>query len=723
MQKDDVPAALPLIAFTAGLLVSRYALAFALIALLVLGMRRFRPALVVLLLAAGAWTGGHGAAAQEAGMRSFDALDKERFVRIVAPLDHGWSRRNGTSVIVVRRFSADGAVFDRPLRIYSRSAELSPIDDYAEIVVEGFLRTAGDGQWVASVKSPRLISYRSRLSRWNPTCWNRAAAARLERYASEHPEAVALAEALALGRSERLDDAARESYKRGGTYHLLVFSGLQIALAAAMLSFVLRWLHAPRVADWSLLVLAVLAPLFIGPTASVCRASLSIALFALSRILHRPTSLANLWCVSALLRLAIAPADLTDAAFQLTYAGSGALLFAAAPFGRGKRAWMFALAVAELSITPLTLFHFHQYAIAGSLATLILSPLIAGTLTISAITCVAPSAFLLTVLGWMDRVALTINGFSASGSGIFAAPPVAFLVAGFGGCMIAIVLLRGRWRAAAMACCFAVPLVAAVARDRAAREVERPHLIALDVGQGDALLVRSGERNLLVDGGPSASLLLPMLADRGVRRLDIVLLTHAHPDHCAGLAGVVERLDVGELWLSPRRMEGDCAVRLLEAARNREVPIHLVRSRDAATLGAMRISTLVMDEGTRHSPENNSSIVTRLQLERTRALLTGDIERDAERALLPEIGRSRILKIAHHGSRTSSGSAFLERAAPALGLISCGRHNLFGHPHSQVLGNLKAAGVRIERTDLSGTVDLELDDNRIITHREIDTPR
>src|SRR5213075_2049945 len=174
---------------------------------------------------------------------------------------------------------------------------------------------------------------------------------------------------------------------RGGTYHLLVFSGLQIALAAAALAWLLRWLHAPRASDWLLLAFAMLAPLFIGPTASVSRASIAIALYAVSRILKRPTSLENLWCVAALLRLVIAPADLADCAFHLTYAGAGALLFIAR-----RRAWWVAPLAAETIIVPLTLFHFHQYAIGGSVMTLAMTPLIFAMLVASAIVFLWPPA-------------------------------------------------------------------------------------------------------------------------------------------------------------------------------------------------------------------------------------------------------------------------------------------------------------------------------------------
>src|SRR5258708_36559013 len=152
-----------------------------------------------------------------------------------------------------------------------------------------------------------MMTYEAFLKPFVPAAWNRRLTNRLRPFSPSHPTEVALVEALALGRGERLSDDVRDSYKRGGTYHLLVFSGLQIAFAAALIALALRWLHAPRASDWSLLVFSIAAPLFIGPTASVSRATIGIGLYAISRILHRPTTLENLWCVAALLRLIITP--------------------------------------------------------------------------------------------------------------------------------------------------------------------------------------------------------------------------------------------------------------------------------------------------------------------------------------------------------------------------------------------------------------------------------
>ena len=377
---NDVPAALPLIAFAAGLALGHSyaeAVGIAVVGLLLIALRSARAAVVCFALASGLFAAAHERATTAAADAAIGPLIADRFVTVVAPIDRDWSARGDAYILRCQRFVADGVSIDQPLTIYVRFVPRA-IGMERSIRAEGFLRRSERGVLVLTIKSPRLLAYEGSLSPLTPAAWNRAAASRIRPFAREHPTEVALVEALALGRSERLGDEVRDSYKRGGTYHLLVFSGLQIALAAALIALALRWLRAPRTADWSLLVFSIAAPLFIGSTASVSRASIAIGLYAISRILHRPTTLENLWCVAALLRLVIAPHDLVEPAFHLTYAGAGAILFAGKALAAWRARWLAYAAAAEISITPLTLFHFHQYALGGSVMTMILTPIVLG---------------------------------------------------------------------------------------------------------------------------------------------------------------------------------------------------------------------------------------------------------------------------------------------------------------------------------------------------------
>jgi competence protein ComEC len=728
--RSDVPAAFPLIAYAAGLALGHsYAegAGFAVVAVLLIALRRTRIAMACLALAGGVCAAAHGREAIRVDDAAINPLITDRFITIVAPIDRDWSVRGEAHVLRCARFVADGRAIERPLTIYTRFAP-PQIEMERSIRAEGFLRRNERGDIGLTIKSPRLMTYEGALNPFAPAAWNRALANRIRPFAGAHPTEVALVEALALGRSERLSDDVRDSYKRGGTYHLLVFSGLQIALAAGLIALALRWLRAPRTADWSLLIFSIGAPLFIGPTASVSRATIGIGLYAISRILYRPTTFENLWCVAALLRLIIAPQDLVEPAFHLTYAGAGALLFAGKALAAWRARWVAYAASAELAITPLTLFHFHQYALGGSLMTMLLTPVVFAMLVVSMAICAIPCNALFVVMGVLHRLCTFVNGIAAPVWGVFAAPPPAAVVTGYAIAMLSIALLRGRLRALAILTAMLIPIIGAIIVGRS--DVAAPRLTMLDVGQGDALLLRSPGHAVLIDAGGRLAdghfgerELLPMLVDRGVRRIDVAVLTHVHPDHCGGLPAVLANLDVGTLWISPRRFRGDCAQRVLEACSVRAIPIHLVRDGDTRTVGAIALRAFVADRTFKRSPENNSSIVLRASIGRWKVLLTGDVERDAEEMLATQDIKADVLKVGHHGSKTSSTSVLLDAVRPRMALISCGLHNTFGHPHPTVVESLHLRGVQTWRTDRSGSIDLDFLPGHLETHRQFDTPR
>lgn len=718
--RDDVPAALPLIAFVTGLLAGggvATALGLAAIAALIWRWSR-RASIAIALLALGLLLSPREHA---------HPPTTERFTTIVAPIESDWSVRDRYHVLRCSSFEANGVRFDAPISLYARF-EPKTIERDAAIRAEGFLRKAKGGRYSMSVKSPRLMSYAGQVSPLAPATWNRIAEQRLRRHAAAYPIEIAMIEALVLGRGERLSDEAKQNFRRGGTYHLLVFSGLQIALAAAVIAFALRWAGATRISDWSLIAFASMAPLFIGPTASVSRSSVGIALYAISRLLKRPTSFENLWCVAALARLILVPADIFDPGFHLTYAGAGALIFVGKPMATLVRWPAYAIA-AELVITPLTLFHFHQFALGGSLMTIVLTPIIFVMLIAGAAFCATEITALLFVIGLLNRLCTALNDVAAPMSGFFAAPAAATIAIGLLGALLAIVLFRGQVRAIAIALALMIPTTAAIARHGSHRRTQQPQIAFLDVGQGDAILLRSGTRNVLVDGGGRSddprfgeTVLLPLLVDRGVRKVDVVILSHAHPDHCGGLPAVIEQLDVGQVWLSPRRLRGECAQRMLEAIRESRTPIHLIHDRTLATAGELHIEAIAGRRTYRRDAENNSSVVVRVRTRGRSLLLTGDIESEAEADLAPLIGAVDILKVPHHGSRSSSTPLLLAAARPRLAMISCGARNWFGHPHPSVMKSLSERHIRTWRTDLSGTIDVEIG-GAIFCRPQFDTPR
>lgn len=651
----------------------------------------------------------------------------DRFVTIDAPIEADWSTGENAHVLRCSRFAANGVSVAAPISLYARF-EPPQIGREASVRAEGLLRIGEGGRYVMTVKSPRLMTYTGAISMWSPSTWNRLADQRLRRYAAAYPDEVAMIDALVLGRGERLSNDAKQNFRRGGTYHLLVFSGLQIALAAGVIAFALRWAGATRASDWSLIAFAALAPAFIGPTASVSRSSVGIALYAISRLLKRPTSFENLWCIAAIARLILVPADLADPAFHLTYAGAGALIFIGKPLSERAR-WIAYACAAEVVITPLTLFHFHQFALGGSVMTIVLTPIVFVMLLAGALFCATGLTPLLHVVGALNTVCMFLNGITAPLSGFFAAPMTAALGAGLVAALVAIAFARGKRRAVAIAFALLIPTSAAISRHLHGRRIDHPQIVFLDVGQGDAILLRSGTTNVLVDGGGRSgdarfgeTVLLPLLVDRGVRRVDLVILSHPHPDHCGGLPAVIDQLHAREVWLNPRRLRGECAYVMLGAIGEFETPVRLIRADAAARVGELQLLSFTAQRAFRHAAENNSSVVTRVTARGRAVLLTGDIELESEDELAPRILPVDVLKVPHHGSRSSSTPALLSAARPRVAVISCGANNWFGHPHASVLKSLKERHIRVWRTDRSGTVEVDID-GAILCRPQFDTPR
>lgn len=229
----------------------------------------------------------------------------------------------------------------------------------------------------------------------------------------------------------------------------------------------------------------------------------------------------------------------------------------------------------------------------------------------------------------------------------------------------------------------------------------------IDVGQGDAAWVRLGSDDLLVDGGTASAgpTVVAYLQGHGVDRIELLVATHPHADHVGGLVDVVDALAVDEAWISPAECDNSACAALEGALAAREVPAVAVRAGHERSLGGAGIRVVHPSEPL-YADANENSVVLRLTYGLVRLLLTGDAEAGAEARMLSggeALLGAEILKVAHHGSASSSGPEFLAAVGPREAVISVGP-NSYGHPSPTTLARLAAAGARIWRTDEVGNV-------------------
>jgi competence protein ComEC len=244
----------------------------------------------------------------------------------------------------------------------------------------------------------------------------------------------------------------------------------------------------------------------------------------------------------------------------------------------------------------------------------------------------------------------------------------------------------------------------------------------IDVGQGDALLVEfPGRKTMLVDGGgfPDSpfdvgeKVVSPVLWRKGIKRLDVLVLTHAHPDHLAGLVAVAANFPVGEFWEADPAPEEPAYAELTRRLASSTIRRRLSRGFIWRTAG-VRVEALHPGPGPGPAgvaAANDRSLVLRISFGREAFLLAGDIGFGAEREILASCSdlRSRVFKAPHHGSNSSSSAPFLERVRPREVLISVGAGNRYGFPAGPVLGRCARAGAAVLRTDLHGAVEASTD--------------
>jgi competence protein ComEC len=265
-----------------------------------------------------------------------------------------------------------------------------------------------------------------------------------------------------------------------------------------------------------------------------------------------------------------------------------------------------------------------------------------------------------------------------------------------------------------------VAIVIAIAGAALGDSVHREtRLTVLDVGQGDSILLetRTGAR-MLVDGGPDPDRVLLALDERippWDRRLDVLVLTHPHEDHVAGLARILERYRVGRVFEPGMRGPGPGWAAW--SAELHDGPPHGVLSTGAhLRLGEVELSVLWPDPGSvpRQPPDsgtgiNNASVVFLGEANGRRFLLMGDVEQGIDPTLLARgLPRVDVLKIAHHGSRTATTQAFVDAVRPRIAIASAGAGNPYGHPTRSTLDRVRASGARVYRTDQDGSVEVDL---------------
>jgi competence protein ComEC len=574
------------------------------------------------------------------------------------------------------------------------------------------------------------------------------------------PRVVPHARALVLGEYD-LETSERAAFQLSGLAHLLAVSGTHLILAVLALGRLIRWLLARieplarrvdvgRLAAAASIALSWVYADFAGGGGSAYRAAAMLTAGLFARALGRRPSGVRAFGWSLVGAAAVEPLAAHDLSFGLSVAATaGIMLWARGAERRAsptRRRWAAVVDWGWVAARATTAAHVACLPILLSLSSDVPVLAVAANVLAGPVGELAalPACLVHTVAWWTGPIEM---GLAALGSGalelvravahaaadegllMHLPPPTPWQLAALA------LALAARWgpprrrRQLLGAAALAIGLLEVVAVRQGAPRGEL-RVTALDVGQGDGLLVDLPDgRAMLVDGGglvgspvdTGERVVLEVLRHRRRRRLDVVVLSHPHPDHYGGLFTVLSEVPVTELWVSGLAEATHPRGRLaqaIEAARARGTRVKYARELCGSTrsFGAAAVDVLgpcpTFDAA---ANANDNSLVIRLRHGRRVALLTGDAEAHQEARLLAIHGEgleADLLKVGHHGSRTSTSPRWLEAVRPEVAMISCGVRNRFGHPHDVTLQGLARHGVAVLRTDRRGAVEWKTDGQR-----------
>lgn len=574
--------------------------------------------------------------------------------------------------------------------------------------------------------------------------WQDDAAKRIERLFA-NPTAAGYMKSLLLGLGEDVPVELESMYADLGLTHVLAISGLHVTLVSSLFMWTLERVGFRR--KWALIATSCMLigyVLLVGASSSAVRSGIMGGVGLACQVLNKRLDGKEVWAGTLLLMLLVNPYQLWHVGFQLSFAVTLGLIVYV-PFSQQVCEWIPAWIRALVAVTitaqvvsfPFLVYHFHQFSPLSWLVNLVVTPILSAV--------VLPLGYIAILLGmlhpllsswpvllstqlleWIHQPLLDLQKMAIPFSH-WSHPPWWWLLI-YGNFLIAVPILwklgyHRRRDGNVVLALFFVMLVMARQPFFAEKEVR---ITFLDVGQGDSSVVEIGNKKVyLIDAGGTLQLparepwrekrdpfevgkdvVLPFLRARGIETIDRVVMTHGDMDHIGGMDALVPRFSFGAVLVngtSPEAKEQE-ALRLLQ---NKGVPI-LTGKQGISWSDAPGVEWTWLHPGQKSNHSgNDASVVLQLTAYGTTVLFTGDIEADGERQLvqsgLPAVD---VLKVAHHGSHTSSSDAFLAATKPKTAVISLGLKNRYGHPSPEVLKRLQKTGTTVFRTDRHGAITL-----------------
>lgn len=541
--------------------------------------------------------------------------------------------------------------------------------------------------------------------------------------------------AMVLGDKGGLSEDTQKLYQQNGIAHILAISGLHISLIGAGLFYLLRRYVMPmHMAVITTVVFLMLYGTLTGFSVSTKRAVIMMMCMLGARFVGKHYDLLSALALSAIIQLMLHPFILYQTGFQLSY---GTVLGIALFVRRLQKielnkyffshVWLGSLGI-QMVTFPIILSSYYEIPLYSVAANVILLPLLGGIL-LASIAGIGIGCWKLLLgkfcfgfvhycLAFFDAVCHVLNHIPFHN--IILGAPERWQIVLYYAALIAWCLFEERFPSKRN---FVILIFSLVIICLPVHRVSGLKITNLDVGQGDCTCIRTEQEAMLIDGGSSdvsevgKYRIVPYLKSQGISQLDYIFLTHSDEDHTNGIVEILKDtdymgLEIGKLVLPDIEKQDESYQELKKLCERAGIATILMKKGDRITMGDLEISCLHPYFSYDWQSENDYSLTLQLQYKKFSGLLTGDLEDRGEKEL-EALTHVDYLKVAHHGSKGSSGKEFLQKISPDISVLSAGKNNRYGHPSFEVIERLAKVGSRSYCTIESGAVTVQTDGEKI----------
>lgn len=525
--------------------------------------------------------------------------------------------------------------------------------------------------------------------------------------------------AFIFGNNKSIITDVMSSYQEIGISHLFAISGMHIGLLTLVISKLLMKLNIKEKYVFIIISLFLFFYLFItGVSPSILRAIFFYLFFSINKIYNFNIKGVNIFLLIFSISLLVNPYYIHEVSFLYSYTISFSLLLVGNKISNGsyfKRLFLTSL-ISFIVSFPITIYFFNQINILSVFYNMLFVPLISMIVfPLSIITYIIPffEPIFNVFISLMEFLALKFNSISFSKL-IFPSLPRYYYVLYIIGVIIFISYFYNKKIISVL------PIfLLALFNYLYPVFFNQNYLMFLDVGQGDSILIHSKDKTMLVDTGGVMNysrekwqerknkksltnyVTIPVLKKLGIRKIDYLVLTHGDFDHMGGALKLIKQYRVEDIYLNQGNFNS-LEKNIIKNYRH----VYQIREKEKIVLG--NISMIQINK--EFSDENDSSSILLMYYKNKKILLTGDASKKSEEYILNKynIGKIDVLKIGHHGSKTSTSDELLKELRPSLAIISCGKNNKFNHPHKETIDKLKKYRIKYLRTDISGTIRIDL---------------